>query len=87
MYIILLISFVGCMSSGPHFNPEGVEHGAPTDAVRHIGDLGNIVADAAGVAKVDITDSKIQLTGSNSIVGRTVVVRPSILSFLFSFIL
>ena len=75
------------MSSGPHFNPEGVEHGAPTDAVRHIGDLGNIVADAAGVAKVDITDSKIQLTGSNSIVGRTVVVRPSILSFLFSFIL
>ena len=74
MVFTVIIYFAGCMSSGPHFNPEGVEHGAPTDSVRHVGDLGNIVADDSGVAKVDITDKHIQLSGANSILGRTVVV-------------
>ncbi|XP_067013468.1 superoxide dismutase [Cu-Zn] [Anabrus simplex] len=64
----------GCMSAGAHFNPHGKEHGGPTDAVRHVGDLGNIEAGSNGVAKVDITDSIISLTGCHSIVGRTLVV-------------
>ena len=29
-------------SAGGHFNPKGVDHGAPTDEMRHVGDLGNI---------------------------------------------
>jgi len=64
----------GCTSAGPHFNPAGSEHGGPADSVRHAGDLGNVTAGGDGVAKVDMKDSQISLTGSNSILGRTLVV-------------
>lgn len=65
----------GCTSAGAHFNPLGKEHGGPDCEVRHLGDLGNVEAGANGVAKVNITDSAIQLQGSHSIIGRTLVVR------------
>ncbi|GMM29467.1 superoxide dismutase [Martiniozyma asiatica (nom. inval.)] len=64
----------GCTSAGPHFNPFGLTHGAPEDEVRHVGDMGNIPTDAAGVAKGEKTDKLISLFGENSILGRTVVV-------------
>lgn len=64
----------GCTSTGSHFNPFSKNHGAPGDADRHVGDLGNIVANADGIAKVEITDKLIQLTGPNSIIGRAIVV-------------
>lgn len=62
------------MSAGAHFNPYQKEHGAPADAERHVGDLGNVEASANGVAKVDIMDKMISLTGAHNIVGRTLVV-------------
>lgn len=62
------------MSSGPHFNPFNKTHGAPNDEVRHVGDLGNIEVDDSGIAKVNINDSIISLTGSLNIIGRTLVV-------------
>ncbi|EIN12873.1 hypothetical protein PUNSTDRAFT_97816 [Punctularia strigosozonata HHB-11173 SS5] len=66
----------GCASTGSHFNPAGVTHGAPSDAKdsRHVGDLGNILSDNDGVATLDFGDALISLTGPNSIVGRAVVV-------------
>jgi len=64
----------GCMSTGPHFNPKNLEHGAPEDEVRHAGDLGNVIAGDDGVAKVALKDCHIPLTGSDSIIGRAVVV-------------
>mmetsp|Transcript_25215 Transcript_25215/g.47652 ORF Transcript_25215/g.47652 Transcript_25215/m.47652 type:complete len:154 (-) Transcript_25215:519-980(-) len=64
----------GCMSTGPHFNPNGKEHGAPGDDNRHAGDLGNITANTSGVAEFEIKDVQIPLTGPNSVVGRACVV-------------
>ena len=70
----------GCTSAGPHFNPDGCDHGAPEDpkGARHAGDLGNVLADESGKAAIDITDKFISLTGDNSILGRTVVVHADI---------
>nr|GMD79063.1 superoxide dismutase [Cu-Zn] [Ipomoea batatas] len=64
----------GCMSTGPHFNPAGKEHGAPEEDNRHAGDLGNITVGEDGTASFTITDKQIPLTGANSIIGRAVVV-------------
>ncbi|XP_057804613.1 superoxide dismutase [Cu-Zn], chloroplastic [Salvia miltiorrhiza] len=64
----------GCISTGPHFNPNGLTHGAPEDEVRHAGDLGNIIANAEGVAEATIVDPQIPLSGPNAVVGRAFVV-------------
>ncbi|PON42815.1 Superoxide dismutase [Cu-Zn] [Trema orientale] len=64
----------GCISTGAHFNPNNLTHGAPEDDVRHAGDLGNIIANAEGVAETTIVDSQIPLSGPNSVVGRALVV-------------
>ncbi|KAF7988995.1 hypothetical protein HCN44_007305 [Aphidius gifuensis] len=63
-----------CTSTGGHYNPKGATHGAPTDATRHVGDLGNIEANAQGEATVNIVDKIISLSGAQSIIGRGVVV-------------
>jgi len=64
----------GCLSTGPHFNPNNLDHGAPEDEIRHAGDLGNVTAGNDGVAEISIKDLQIPLSGANSIVGRAVVV-------------
>jgi len=64
----------GCMSMGPHFNPDSHQHGAPEDGARHVGDLGNIEANGSGVARIDIVDTQISLKGPKSIIGRGCVV-------------
>ena len=63
----------GCKTAGPHWNPEGMTHGGPGKEIRHHGDIGNILADANGVAKLSMTDEKLMLYGPNSIVGRSCV--------------
>lgn len=61
-------------SAGGHYNPTNEEHGAPSDEERHVGDLGNISANAQGTAEVDFVDDVITLSGQNSIIGRGVIV-------------
>lgn len=53
---------------------------------RHVGDLGNVTAGADNVAKIDITDKIISLTGRDSIIGRTMVVSEKWQSFVTLFI-
>lgn len=61
-------------SAGGHYNPEDVEHGAPTADIRHVGDLGNLPANAQGTAEVDFIDTHVQLNGANSVLGRGIIV-------------
>lgn len=64
----------GCTSTGGHYNPFNQTHGAPTAEKRHVGDLGNIVADKNGSAVFCLFDHLLNLTGVYSIIGRAVVV-------------
>lgn len=61
-------------SAGGHYNPTGNDHGAPDADNRHMGDMGNIEADEEGNATIDYVDSKIELNGPNSIMGRGIVI-------------
>lgn len=58
-------------SAGGHFAPQGHRHGAPDDPEHHAGDLGNIVADSNGVARVDKLAKGLKL---QSVLGRSIVV-------------
>jgi Copper/zinc superoxide dismutase (SODC) len=59
----------GCTSAGPHFNPHGKTHGAPSDDNRHVGDLGNIETDGQGNSKGSVTDYFVKLIGPESVIG------------------
>jgi Cu-Zn family superoxide dismutase len=59
------------MSLGGHYNPHGHPHGGPESKERHEGDLGNIKADAKGVAKVNVKADHVDL---RHVLGRSLVV-------------
>lgn len=46
----------------------------PSDEERHVGDLGNVIADASGKALINLTDKLIALDGEHNIIGRSLVV-------------
>jgi Cu-Zn family superoxide dismutase len=61
-------------SAGAHYNPTGHEHGPPGAGV-HAGDLGNLVADEDGEARVSIVLDQFQLdAGPRGILGRGLIV-------------
>ncbi len=61
-------------AAGGHFNPEGMRHGSPLDAKHHAGDMGNIEADAGGVADLEWVDPMMSLDGPESIIGRGLII-------------
>src|SRR5216117_2141232 len=62
-------------SAGAHFNPTNKPHAGPDAAERHVGDMGNVEADASGAAKLDYVDHEISLANDQrSVVGRSVIV-------------
>jgi Cu-Zn family superoxide dismutase len=63
-----------CAAPGEHLNPQNAPHGPANAAagMRHLGDLGNITADASGTVEETLRDSL--LGGDSSFVGKVVVV-------------
>ena len=61
-------------SAGGHFNPAAKIHGAPVDALRHAGDMGNIEADDSGIGHLEYVDHTMSLEGQASIIGRSVII-------------
>jgi superoxide dismutase, Cu-Zn family len=59
------------MSAGGHYNPHNHPHGGPDSKERHEGDLGNIEANDAGVAKVNTKAAGLSL---HQVLGRSLVV-------------
>jgi len=59
------------MSLGAHYNPHNKPHGGPESKEHHGGDLGNIEANAQGVATVNVKANDVEL---HHILGRSIVV-------------
>jgi len=64
-------------SAGGHFNPGKMPHGAPNAEKHHAGDLGNIGADGAGAARLEVVAKGISFDGADSIIGRAMIVHAS----------
>ena len=60
-------------AAGGHFNPHGEDHAGPDAAMRHVGDLGNVEADAEGNATYKRVDKHIRFEGEESIIGRGMI--------------
>lgn len=61
-------------SAGGHYNPYNMKHGAPTDSLRHMGDMGNLPIGSEGSGSLNYTDTVIELNGPNSIIGRGIII-------------
>ena len=62
----------GCDTAGAHYNPDEVEHGDVEEG--HVGDLGNVTADENGVATLNISAPRVDLSGDRSVVGRSIII-------------
>src|SRR6185295_9109852 len=70
----------GFASAGPHFNPEGKQHGFLNRAGYHAGDMPNIVSPPAGVHRVEVIVEGVKLTGRGGLIdgdGAAIVVHGS----------
>lgn len=64
----------GAENAGGHFNPGHTQHGGPHDSPGHVGDLGNVRANSSGRARLDRMDFVISLDGTESILGKSVII-------------
>ncbi|KAJ5380369.1 uncharacterized protein N7496_002797 [Penicillium cataractarum] len=63
----------GCADAGGHYNPTNVDHGAPDDEVRHVGDFGNIDVTASPY-RLSFNDRVATLNGPYTILDRSIVI-------------
>lgn len=63
------------MSTGGHFNPDAVAHGAHSDSVRHAGDLPSLKAGGNGVARFSFETTALSVGGAKAdVMGRGLIV-------------
>jgi Cu-Zn family superoxide dismutase len=65
----------GALAAGGHFDPTLHPHGPGAEEASHLGDLGNVLADAQGHAKLSLRDHWIHISGVNGILGRALIVQ------------
>jgi len=65
-------------SAGPHWNPTGAPHGAPSAASHHMGDFGNLEADAQGNAHFILERPDALLSGATSAIGKAVIIHEKV---------
>lgn len=61
-------------SAGGHFFTEHNNHGALEELKTHVGDLGNLEANADGIAKTTFITEKLSFSGKESILGRGLII-------------
>lgn len=61
-------------STGGHYNPTVSRHGGVDHLCRHVGDLGNIVADDFGHGHYERIDRVVSLSNCYSIIGKSICV-------------
>src|SRR5436309_7399759 len=66
-------------SAGAHFNPTNKPHAGPDAPERHVGDMGNVEADASGKVTLEYLDHQISLTNDQqSAIGRSVILHANV---------
>src|SRR5690606_23548765 len=62
-------------AAGDHYNPTNSPHGAPDSPAgrHHLGDLGNLTADAEGVIEDRLESQELMRNGELAVVGRALV--------------
>jgi superoxide dismutase, Cu-Zn family len=62
-------------SMGPHLSPEGHHHGLPARARRHLGDFGNLVVEANGAGRLELTvpGANLKAGDDRSFLGRALI--------------
>jgi Cu-Zn family superoxide dismutase len=55
----------GFTTAGPHFNPDGKQHGLQNPMGPHAGDMNNFTVKADGTAKTTVTNSRVNLGAAN----------------------
>jgi len=59
-------------SAGPHFNPDGKQHGLKNPQGPHAGDMNNFIVAADGTAKTTVNDARVTMkSGNNSVFAGT----------------
>jgi Cu-Zn family superoxide dismutase len=64
----------GFKKAGGHFNPTQHVHADVIVTPRHVGDLGNLVADKKNKANTSVTVEGLPLGGPESIIGKAVII-------------